>query len=70
VAWAEHSLHPNLRDLVCIEVLVAKFLLGLSIHKILARLDEVQVERNLFVLLQIAFLGTGIDDGWMKQAIC
>lgn len=58
---------PSLRNLGFIEVPVAKFLSDLSIHRGLARLDEVQ---GLSVLLQTAFLVTEIGGGWMKQVTC
>jgi hypothetical protein len=58
---------PSLLDLGFVEVLVAKFLLGLSIHKRLVLLDEVQ---GLFDLLQTVFLETKTGGGWTKQVIC
>ncbi len=51
MALEGHYLHPNLRDLVSIEALVAKFLSGLSIRRTLAHPGEVQVGRVLSVLL-------------------
>jgi hypothetical protein len=67
VALEGRCLLPSLRDRGFIEVIVAKFLSGLLIHRRPVPLNEVQ---SLSALLQTAFLATEIGGGWMKRVTC
>lgn len=58
---------PILRDLGFVEIAVAKFLSGLSIHRRQAPLDEVQ---GPFALLRTTFLAIETGAGWTKQVTC